>query len=249
MWIKEPSENCKEQESSDSNLNFLFNDGKFYIMDNHLAAAWCWLQKLDTTKHYNFFHIDQHEDLWCDAPIESFNLIKENPLLSLDEYLSLEYSRRGDGKEKAFNYANYVIQTKKFYPDWFESCYFACPKYVRDEYLNIVYNPTCYELSTNISYWVHDGKEEDAWNPPPEKLNKWILNIDIDYFFYENKYQMFTDDYIKELCLDILRGIEDIEVITIALSPECCGGWDKSYRLAKLMADSLGFEFKIDELE
>ena len=28
------------------NMNFLFNNGKFYIMDNHLAAAWCWLQKI-----------------------------------------------------------------------------------------------------------------------------------------------------------------------------------------------------------
>lgn len=32
------------------NMNFLFNNGKFYIMDNHLAAAWCWLQKIDIQK-------------------------------------------------------------------------------------------------------------------------------------------------------------------------------------------------------
>ena len=27
------------------NMNFLFNNGTFYIMDNNLAAAWCWLPK------------------------------------------------------------------------------------------------------------------------------------------------------------------------------------------------------------
>jgi hypothetical protein len=249
MWIKEPNKNLKDQESSISKLNFLFNEAKFYIMDNHLAAAWCWLQKLDVNSHYNFFHIDQHKDLLCNAPIESYDSIKENPRLSLDEFLSLKYISCGRD-QKAFTYDNYIIQTKQLYPFWFDVCYFACPEYVTDDdYLNIENNPTCYELSTNISYWVHDGKEENAWSPAPEKLNKWILNIDIDYFFSEDKYQMFTDDYIKELCLDILKRIDDIEVITIALSPECCGGWEKSYRLAKLMADSLGFEFKIDELE
>lgn len=45
------------------NMNFLFNNGKFYIMDNHLAAAWCWLQKIDTSKRYGLFHIDRHYDL------------------------------------------------------------------------------------------------------------------------------------------------------------------------------------------
>lgn len=42
------------------NMNFLFNNGKFYIMDNHLAAAWCWLQKIDTSKRYGLFHCGRH---------------------------------------------------------------------------------------------------------------------------------------------------------------------------------------------
>lgn len=57
---------------------------------------------------------------------------------------------------------------------------------------------------------------------------------------------MFTDDYIKQMCSNILEGIEDIEVITISLSPECCGGWDKSYRIAKLIAESFGLDFELE---
>ena len=53
------------------NMNFLFNNGKFYIMDNHLAAAWCWLQKIDTSKRYGLFHIDRHYDLLKVSSINS----------------------------------------------------------------------------------------------------------------------------------------------------------------------------------
>jgi len=248
MWIVEPSKELNKKVSSHEQLNFLFNHENFYFMDNHLAAAWCWLQKLDAKSNYNFFHIDQHPDLLCDAPIESFKIIKEKQHLTIEEYLALNYFSCNTYNQ-AFSYDNYIIQTKKIFPNWFEICYFACPNYVRDDNLNIEYNAECYGLSTNISSWVNRGKQKSAIKPEPYQLNKWILNIDIDYFFNGNKYQLFTDDFIKEMCADILKGIDDIEVITIALSPECCGGWDKSYRIAKLMADSFGIEFSIEEFE
>lgn len=44
-------------------MNFLYNSGKFYIMDNHLAAAWCWIQKIQSNQNYGLFHIDKHYDL------------------------------------------------------------------------------------------------------------------------------------------------------------------------------------------
>ncbi|WP_370051354.1 hypothetical protein [Rhodohalobacter sp. SW132] len=31
-------------------------------MDNHLCAAWCWLQKIKKTKGINLFHVDRHYD-------------------------------------------------------------------------------------------------------------------------------------------------------------------------------------------
>lgn len=244
MWIKEPPKDIKSEISSISKLNFLYNHEKFYIMDNHLAAAWCWLQKLDVENHYNFFHIDQHEDLCCKAPTESYESIKKNPHLSLDKFLALEFTEDKQ-KNKAFTYNNYIIQTQKLYPQWFDLCYFACPNSVSSIYLENIRNKTCHELTTNISGWVHEGKEKDSSIRIPELLNKWTLNVDIDYFFDKKEYQMFTDDYIKKICSDILVGIDDIEVITIALSPECCGGWDKAYRIAKLMAECFKLDFEL----
>ena len=34
--------NFKKSESRSSVLNILYQEGCTYIMDNHLAAGWCW---------------------------------------------------------------------------------------------------------------------------------------------------------------------------------------------------------------
>ena len=154
----------------------------------------------------------------------------------------IEGGLQGD-KEKVFNYANYILQTKQLYPDWFKINYFACHDFVSDELIYVNYNPTCRELSENISYWVHVGKEGHCNDS--DKLNQWILNIDIDYFFFESEYQMFTDEYIKKICANILTALPDIDVITISLSPECCGGWENSCRIANLMAKEFNLDFEI----
>jgi hypothetical protein len=52
MWIKEPKLPIQNFEHGE--LNFLFNQGKFYIMDNHLAATWCWLQKISVEIFIHF---------------------------------------------------------------------------------------------------------------------------------------------------------------------------------------------------
>ena len=35
-------------------LNELYNHGKIYVMDNHMAASWCWSKKIDTDIKCNF---------------------------------------------------------------------------------------------------------------------------------------------------------------------------------------------------
>lgn len=38
--------NFKNAESLIDKLNLLYQEGKFYVMDNHLAAGWCWYHTL-----------------------------------------------------------------------------------------------------------------------------------------------------------------------------------------------------------
>ena len=75
MWIKATTQDILRRNSYDTHLNFLWKaDGlPLYIMDNHLAAAWCWMQECSSEESYQFFHIDRHNDLGALAPTKLFN--------------------------------------------------------------------------------------------------------------------------------------------------------------------------------
>ena len=92
-------------------------------------------------------------------------------------------------------------------------------------------------LQDNLSYWLND------------KSNEWILNLDIDYFFIsydgEKYIQLFSDEYVIRIAKEIKESLSNVAVLTIALSPEMCGGWNKSERVTKLITDELGLEWKI----
>lgn len=49
--------------SGSQNLNLLMADSHIYLMDNHRAALWAWLQHIDLSKKYNLLHVDAHDDL------------------------------------------------------------------------------------------------------------------------------------------------------------------------------------------
>jgi len=240
MWIKEPSKQLED--SGHDNLNFLFSDGKFYIMDNHLAAAWCWLQKIDVKSSYNLMHIDKHYDL-----IENEAAIKTEitnkkidlPTLNLGSYLDLIQPLNDSKPAKLFRYDNYIGNVKIIYPKLFDKCYFATHKdgVTIDNF--IYYEPEIYDMETNIFGWLKMHSN-----------NKWIINIDIDYFYNENGYndyyQFLTDEYIKCICEQIKRSLDYIEVITIAMSPSFCNGWTNSYKSTKIISDYFDLPFSLN---
>lgn len=237
MWIKEP--NFPLGESFNDKLNFIYKHENIYVMDNHLAASWCWMDSIDVTTVHNLFHIDRHYDLLhfpntvqtqiIDAGVQLNNL-------SLDEYVALRQPMQGSPDAALFRWDNYIGNLHLVYPNLFGFKYFATHNdgSVPEGFIDHEYEIK--DLSTNVEYWMS------------QKENKWILNLDIDYFFAhsdEGKYQMLTDEYIIELCKNINEAKKHIAVITICLSPECCGGWDISIEKAKLICKCLGFELPI----
>lgn len=59
---------------------------------------------------------------------------------------------------------------------------------------------------------------------------------------------MLTNEYIQFLFEDLKNAMEEskkIAIVTIALSPECCGGWDKVIPIANYIAKELGLDFKL----
>lgn len=241
MWIRSTNQLTKP---GAYNLNFLYKERNVYIMDNHLGAAWAWSQEIDITKTYKIFHIDRHFDLiycsideWLEQ-IRSFGL--DISKCSIDDYMSLQFEQHDvhPNPIQVFRWDNYFSIFLRLYSHTIDSLVFATHKNgVREsEHLQKVWRDVdIWDLPTSISKVIQD--EENV---------RWILNIDIDYFFTgnRNQFQFLTDFYIKELCNEIARCQNRIDVITIALSPDFTNGWPDAIRVAEMLANNLGLSFK-----
>lgn len=236
--------NNGKKHSGTYDLNLLLNENKIFIMDNHLAASWCWLQKLDIEKQYNLFHIDRHYDLlksqldyWVDS-LNHQNINIQN--ISINELTSLRYSNENlptNDTYPIFRWDNYITILDRLYPNLIGYGTFVTHRDgdPADEMEASEIDP--WQLPDNLSYWLTHGD------------NKWILNLDIDYFFTnydgEKYIQLFSDEFVIRIAKEIKKSLNKIAVFTIALSPEMCGGWDKSERVARLITNELGLEWEI----
>lgn len=221
--------------SSCYKMNFLANDGKFFIMDNHLAAAWCWSQKIDESKKYGLFHIDRHYDL-------SYNLSPDFIQKNREAFISKDFtsylSLKDNTGQQAIRYDNYIDSFNKLYPGLIQQIYYVTHKDGSDqcktslEHINTC-EPNLWELDTNIVYWLTQCHKN---------IDRWIVNIDIDFFFNgdEEYYQFFSKRYIKNICREIKDSLSHIDVVTIAISPEFCSGWGNALNIAKIFINELG---------
>ena len=79
---------------------------------------------------------------------------------------------------------------------------------------------------------------------------KWIINIDIDYFFGQvgsKIIQVFTDGYITSFAEAVKKSIPNTAIVTLCLSQECCGGWENAIRVTKIICEVLEISFSLDE--
>lgn len=218
-------------------LNELYNNDKIYVMDNHLAASWCWSKKIRTNNKYNLFHIDRHYDLlngavnyWVEKLREqNFDLVKS----TIEEYVGAHYlDNRTNSKNQIFRFDNYITIFDKIFPDLFNKLKFATHEdgTVPDKWRDM-YEVPFYDLHTNIEHWINETEEN------------WIVNIDIDYFFSDSsegiRYQIFTDEYVKNIGKELSKCLNKIEVLTIALSPSFCNGLENAKRIAKLLLNEI----------
>ncbi len=237
MWIfkKEALTNSGVYEE-----NFLFKKGKMYIMDNHRSAAWCWIHELDPKFTYNLFHIDQHYDLLENLKPQIVNSLRSQ-LVSTDYAMYSDATIFGDSLPMV-RFDNYILLYQYLFPNSIDKQYFAT--HDDGDYPDniITYRPEIIDLpKKNISYWMN------------QEHNKWILNIDLDYFFSDDAtgqpFQFLTDEYIIKLCRDIIGCMDKIQVITIALSPEFCGGWQRAKRILKIMDGIFDLDFPFSEYD
>jgi hypothetical protein len=187
-----------------------------YVMDNHRLALWCWFQEMEKGKNYNLFHIDAHPDM-NESALKDFNhdLWKMN----LQEYRT---AWQRDIHSPLFRWDNYLEVFLKNYPECLGFTLSATHHVGSSKRLFEDVKP--FDLVKRLNE-IFSGKKY---------INdlSWILNLDLDYFFsaQPEKLQLFSDVYIDSMIEAISQGLESgmIEVLTIALSPECCGSWNQA---------------------
>ena len=238
MWIKLKPEVLGE--SNSINVNFLYKKDNIYVMDNHLSAAWCWLQEIDIEKRYDFIHIDRHYDLINRPEITKENISDKNidiTKLTFEEYINLvqETEEKLNFVVKLFRWDNYIHHINNLFPNLFDKRMFITKKAgSKDDFVQYEYEIE--EFINEFEYWIEDSK------------NGFIINLDLDYFFSRlnsKTVQLYSDETIKTVATLLKNKLRGIDVLTICLSPECCGGWENSIRVLKIFEDILELELNI----
>jgi hypothetical protein len=232
-WIKKLH---RRQGSGACHLNFLWKYNSIYIMDNHRAALWCWLQELSEQK-YNLLHIDRHYDT-LNCGIDEWQ--KKSPdvkALTLEEYLDLSYSI-GNDKFPLVRWDNYLSLFLKFFKHMINYCFFITHNQGDKPDFNDQAEFILWDIADNLEFWIKGY------------CNKWIVNIDFDYFFfkYEEEYLLlFSTKFIDAIFKSIKNQLDNgvISVLTVSLSPECCGGWDNAEEVLERFCNIMKVDFSL----
>jgi hypothetical protein len=221
--------------SGQYNQNFLWKKGSVYVMDNHRAALWCWLRHIDHNQKYNLLHIDRHSDTqyaWMDLWTQSLSDLAD---LTIDKYLSREHSHPDLRPTPVISWGNYLSIFFELFPQQVDYCIFAT--HGRGEL------PRCERQSKVCCHQLLDAVESISGR------GKAIVNIDLDYFFGvgKAKYVIFSNEFIRHIFAAVQNKIDSqsIAVATIALSPECCGGWKSVESLFQVISDAMGLGFSL----
>lgn len=261
MWKREIKKaDWNNLKGAHTELKFLWKSDKapIYIMDNHLAAAWCWMQECNIDEKYNFMHIDQHSDLGVHGFAKDIVFIRTNPKISLEDYCEITYSISGHS-HKSIQCDNYISVCHHLFPNWFNTNLF----YYTDRGLTGSIQGSGYENFSEqrmdkgaITQHIKQFIEEQVF--PSNKLvidekmqkKKWIVNLDLDFFWDENENRIFNDQFINDLGISIGNAMNNIQVLTIALSPLWCGGKNNALECSKLfLSNSILVEFCKEFLE
>jgi hypothetical protein len=233
MWIKR---NKELGESLHENVNILYKEDNIYVMDNHLCAAWCWLDSINVNQSYNFIHIDRHYDLLgfpntIQTEVIDKNIELEN--LTFEEYQNLKQLGSVGMEWPMFRWDNYIINLQLVFPNLFNTTYFATQHDGTPKEDFIHREVEFLELVSEMDYWI-------------EGYSGWIVNLDLDYFFSrfeEELIQIYSDEAIRAFAKVIKKCMPNIDVLTIALSPECCGSWEESLRIMQIFSEILEISF------
>ena len=244
MWLKEPPLNYNECISFTSQVVFLWKEDKrpIYVSDNHLTAAWSWLQECEPNERYNFIHIDQHADLSDKGEPEIIEKIKYNPKISFEDFLKFEYNN--GYTHQFFQWDNFIRAIHYLFPQWFQTNLFYVHEDL-DEQMDEQRTDWGYEsfpfhkrdvtkVREDITQFIENNNFYQD-NTVNISKHPWIVSIDLDFFWDEDLDKIYDDEFIRDFARRINSAMLNIKVLTIALSPDCVGGNDMNEKWSNVI--------------
>ncbi|QFT95404.1 hypothetical protein FIU86_21305 (plasmid) [Roseovarius sp. THAF9] len=220
--------------------NFLCKAGNVYVMDNHRAALWCWLNELDLTTPHSLIHIDRHPDA-LQSRLDEWLKHLPSWAAGIDAYLGKTY-QSDDFDCPVIRWDNYISIYLREFGDSLTT--FRCLTHEDGDPPNFghpMYSSP-WELPENLSYWL------------AEREGPWIVNIDLDYFYcqFESDIRMMvSDDYIDAVATGLKDAMDrgTIGVLTLCLTPDSyTPGWTATETLAARILERLDLAFQLPNL-
>lgn len=224
--------------SSRDQVNFLYRQGNVYVSDNHRVAAWCWLRHWHEGQEAALFHIDRHSDTLQSGLEERLAMLPPMETLSLEDYLSATTQEHGTATA-LIHWSNYLSLFLARYPERITKLFWTQlpptgdpPRFARVE------DSPPHEVPLHLSALAANGA-------------KAVVNLDLDFFLWRRRrndyYPIYSDAYIQHLCESIaeLQAAGGLLCLTIALSPECCGGWENAESLLDKVGAALGMNLAL----
>ena len=220
--------------------NFLWQFDNVYIMDNHRAALWCWLQEMMKDEVVGLVHIDEHTDTLYSRIDEWLEALPCLEGMTINDYLETSYVAEPSGSIPIIRWDNYLSIFLERYANrvgYFCSATYGRGDRPRREKLREM-RPQILPFAVKAEIMSHHSRA--------------IVNVDMDYFFCdqpESRGRMLSDEYIASLFTGIAdcRKAGKIACLTIALSPDedLTGGWLEAERACAIACTSLGIEFSL----
>ena len=146
---------------------------------------------------------------------------------------------------------NYIKSTQQLHPDWFNHNIFATQKSPVDRITQCIIPQMVIDYVNPIDVNNElDSLFYEEYHMPYSRY-KWIVNLDLDFFFDEECNKLFDDEYIISLANKFKQNNDRIQVLTICLSPECCGkdladGWSNAIHVLDAFMQEFGISDKED---
>ncbi|MCP5557453.1 MAG: hypothetical protein H7A55_06835 [Verrucomicrobiaceae bacterium] len=208
-------------------------------MDNHRAALWCWLQHLPQSGSVQVIHIDRHTDCLSSNLDSWTDRSQDVASLSLSDYLARPMGTGLEASACLFRWDNFLSLFIRHYGSRIESLYMATRK-CGDPPERHFWDTSHDRLPSTIEGLINDDSESSV-----------IVDLDLDYFVARlggSRYvRLCSDDYIEAVLAPLRQLIEHPRCIcaTVALSPECCGGWHEAESLLSAFTRHTGYDIQL----